>query len=45
MGQDVGLRGTPAIVLEDGTLFSGYLPPKQLSEAINSTLAEKPASR
>lgn len=40
MGQDVGLRGTPAIVLEDGTLFSGYLPPKQLSEAIENTLAE-----
>ena len=38
MGQDVGLRGTPAIVLEDGTLFSGYLPPKQLSEAIASTI-------
>lgn len=38
IGQDVGLRGTPAIVLEDGTLFSGYLPPKQLSEAINSTI-------
>jgi len=38
MGQDVGLRGTPAIVLEDGTLFSGYLPPKQLAEAIESAL-------
>lgn len=40
MGQDVGLRGTPAIVLEDGTLFSGYLPPKQLTEAIAATMAE-----
>jgi thiol:disulfide interchange protein DsbC len=40
LGQDVGLRGTPAIVLEDGTLFSGYLPPKQLSAAIEETLAE-----
>lgn len=40
VGQDVGLRGTPAIVLEDGTLFSGYLPPKQLSEAIASTLGD-----
>jgi thiol:disulfide interchange protein DsbC len=40
MGQDVGLRGTPAIVLEDGTLFSGYLPPKQLSAAIEEALAE-----
>jgi len=38
IGQDVGLRGTPAIVLEDGTLFSGYMPPKQLSEAIASAL-------
>lgn len=38
IGQDVGLRGTPAIVIEDGTLFSGYLPAKQLSEAIASAL-------
>jgi len=34
MGQDVGLRGTPAIVLEDGSLISGYLPPPQLAEAL-----------
>lgn len=34
MGQNVGLRGTPAIVLEDGTLFSGYLQPDQLKKAI-----------
>jgi len=40
MGQDVGLRGTPAIVLEDGTLFSGYLPPKQLAEAIESAVGD-----
>ena len=40
IGQDVGLRGTPAIVLEDGTMFSGYLPPKQLSEAIASTIGQ-----
>jgi thiol:disulfide interchange protein DsbC len=40
MGQDVGLRGTPAIVLEDGTLFSGYMPPKQLAEAIETTLGD-----
>jgi len=40
MGQDVGLRGTPAIVLEDGTLFSGYLPPKQLEEAIENALGD-----
>ena len=30
LGQEVGLSGTPAIVLEDGSLISGYLPPAQL---------------
>ena len=30
MGQEVGLSGTPAIVLEDGELIGGYLPPAQL---------------
>jgi thiol:disulfide interchange protein DsbC len=34
IGQDVGLRGTPAIVLQDGTLVSGYLPPLELTEAL-----------
>lgn len=32
LGQDVGLRGTPALVLEDGTLISGYVPPAELSQ-------------
>jgi thiol:disulfide interchange protein DsbC len=36
IGQDVGLRGTPAIVLQDGTLLSGYLPPMELTEALAS---------
>jgi thiol:disulfide interchange protein DsbC len=36
IGQDVGLRGTPAIILEDGTLVSGYLPPLELTEALAS---------
>jgi len=39
MGQDVGLRGTPAIVFEDGTLVSGYLPPLQLAEALAANAA------
>ena len=30
IGQDLGLSGTPAIVLEDGTLIGGYLTPAQL---------------
>src|SRR5210317_1065890 len=31
LGQDIGLSGTPAIVLEDGTLIGGYVPPTSLS--------------
>jgi thiol:disulfide interchange protein DsbC len=37
VGQDVGLRGTPAIVFEDGQLVSGYLPAQQLSEQLAAT--------
>jgi thiol:disulfide interchange protein DsbC len=31
VGQQVGLSGTPAIVLSDGTLIGGYLPADQLA--------------
>ena len=31
LGRNIGLSGTPAIVLEDGTLIGGYLPPAQLA--------------
>lgn len=34
LGQAVGLSGTPAIVLEDGTLISGYLPAVSLSQQL-----------
>lgn len=30
LGEDVGVRGTPAIVLESGEMLPGYLPPAQL---------------
>lgn len=35
-GQKVGLSGTPAIVFEDGTLVSGYLPPAALASRLQS---------
>ena len=31
LGQNIGLTGTPAIVFENGTLLSGYLPPAALA--------------
>ena len=34
LGKDIGLTGTPAIVFEDGTLLSGYLPPAALASRL-----------
>jgi thiol:disulfide interchange protein DsbC len=34
LGQEVGLSGTPAIVLEDGTLIGGYVPAQVLSDQL-----------
>ena len=34
LGQQVGVTGTPAIVLEDGTIVPGYRPAKQLAEVL-----------
>ncbi len=34
LGHEVGVSGTPAIVLEDGRLLPGYLPADQLAQAI-----------
>ena len=36
MGQEIGLSGTPAIVLGDGTLISGYVPPDQLKAQLDA---------
>jgi thiol:disulfide interchange protein DsbC len=40
MGRDVGLNGTPAIVLEDGTLIGGYLAPDQLIATLEQNAAQ-----
>lgn len=34
LGQNIGLSGTPAIVFDDGTLVSGYLPPATLASRL-----------
>lgn len=41
LGQNIGLSGTPAIVFDDGTLVSGYLPPATLASRLQ--LAEQSA--
>lgn len=34
LGREIGVNGTPAIILEDGTLLPGYLPAAQLVKAV-----------
>ncbi|ABV86133.1 bifunctional protein-disulfide isomerase/oxidoreductase DsbC [Shewanella pealeana] len=36
VGQAIGINGTPAIILEDGTLIPGYQPPKALLRTLES---------
>jgi thiol:disulfide interchange protein DsbC len=40
IGKGVGLSGTPAIVLDDGTLIAGYVPPAQLAIRLQQNAAE-----
>ncbi len=40
LGQDVGLTGTPAIIFEDGTLVSGYIPPATLRARLQQIAAD-----
>jgi thiol:disulfide interchange protein DsbC len=36
LGQAIGLQGTPAIVLEDGEMVPGYVPPEKLAQALEA---------
>ena len=36
LGQNLGINGTPAIVLADGELIAGYLPPNTLLQRLRS---------
>lgn len=40
LGKKIGLSGTPAIVLEDGTLIGGYMPPEALSQQLEQKVAQ-----
>ncbi|MCE9677789.1 bifunctional protein-disulfide isomerase/oxidoreductase DsbC [Shewanella sp. AS1] len=37
LGQSLGVTGTPAIILEDGSMIPGYQPAKQLLQAMEQT--------
>ncbi len=35
LGNEMGIRGTPALIFADGTLLPGYLPPEELLKALD----------
>jgi thiol:disulfide interchange protein DsbC len=37
LGQKVGVTGTPALVLEDGSLVPGYMPAARLAQMLGLT--------
>ena len=39
LGQAMGVRGTPALVLADGTMLPGYVPAAELAEVLGLTSA------
>jgi thiol:disulfide interchange protein DsbC len=41
LGQEVGLSGTPAIVLEDGTLIGGYVTPTALGARLEMAATDQ----
>ncbi|RMD71387.1 MAG: bifunctional protein-disulfide isomerase/oxidoreductase DsbC [Gammaproteobacteria bacterium] len=41
LGKAIGVNGTPAIILEDGTLIPGYVPPERLLKILEERLSAK----
>jgi len=44
LGRRIGLNGTPAIVLENGELLGGYLPPEALAQRLAEISSERVAA-
>ena len=45
LGQDIGITGTPGIVLESGELIPGYLSPKDLVARLDETAVKERAAK
>jgi thiol:disulfide interchange protein DsbC len=39
LGMDLGVTGTPALVMTNGKLIPGYVPPEQLRQRLDSWAA------
>jgi thiol:disulfide interchange protein DsbC len=44
LGRELGLTGTPGVVLESGELVPGYLPPDRMLTHIEASIAEEAAA-
>lgn len=45
LGEEMGVRGTPAIITENGDYIGGYLPPAKLAEYLDQLDAERVVSK
>jgi thiol:disulfide interchange protein DsbC len=45
LGQQLGVRGTPSLILESGEMLPGYVPPAQLAELLAARKAPQPATQ
>lgn len=45
LGQKLGVRGTPSMILESGEMLPGYVPPAQLAKMLAENKAPKPAMK
>ncbi|OQW91981.1 MAG: hypothetical protein BWK79_15665 [Beggiatoa sp. IS2] len=43
LGQSIGVNGTPALLLSDGKLIPGYVPPEQLIALLRQRFSSSPA--
>lgn len=43
LGQKMGVRGTPSLILESGEMIPGYVPPAQLAQLLAQNKTPKPA--
>lgn len=44
LGQSLGVRGTPSLVLENGQMVPGYVPASQLRDILQEAVATAPSS-
>ena len=45
LGQKLGVRGTPSMILESGEMLPGYVPPAQLAKMLAENKTPKPAAK